>query len=105
MRAHARWRVEAGDADAARSQSLGQSALWIELDLQLAAEKLLFENGVLAHIRGDHLLDLASFQQIAEAEVVHASVVGHRSDALDAFDDERLDEVLGDAAQAKATYE
>src|SRR5260221_9644438 len=36
---------------------------------------------VLAHIRRDHLLDLARLQQLAEAKAVHARIVGNHRQA------------------------
>ena len=58
---------EGRNAGAARAHALGQRALRVELDLQLAGEELLREQLVLAHIGRDHLLDLARLEQQAEA--------------------------------------
>ena len=50
---------EGRDAGAAGADALGQRALRVELDLELAGEKLLREHLVLADVGRDHLLDLA----------------------------------------------
>ena len=58
-------REEGGDAGAARTDALGERALRIELDLQLAGKELLGEQFVFADIRRDHLPDLPRLQQQA----------------------------------------
>jgi len=58
------------------SEALGEGALRSELDLQLAGEVLLLEVLVLAHVTGDHALHLLGLQQLAQAEVIDAGVVG-----------------------------
>ena len=68
---------EGRDAGAAGADALGQRALRVELDLELAGEKLLREQLVLADIGRDHLLDLARLEQQAEAGAVDAGIVGH----------------------------
>ncbi len=57
---------ERRDAGAAGADALGQRALRIEFDFQLAGEKLLHERLVLPHIGGDHFLDLAAVEQHAQ---------------------------------------
>jgi len=73
-----------------------------ELHFQFAAEQLALELGVLADVGGDHLADLPVLEQHAQAKAVDAAVVGDHGQALDAAALDFGDEVLGDAAQAKA---
>ena len=93
---------EGRDARAAGADALGQRALRVELQLQLAGEVELGEQLVLADIAGDHLLDLAAGQQDAQAEVVDPAVVGDHRQVLDARVADRRDQVLGNAAEAEA---
>ena len=58
LRADPGGREEAADARAAGADALGEGALRVELDLELAREELALELLVLAHVAGDHLLDL-----------------------------------------------
>jgi hypothetical protein len=48
------------------------------------------------------LLDLPRLQQLAEAEAVDAGVVGDHGQVLHAAVAQRVDQRLGDAAQAEA---
>src|SRR5690606_31450688 len=73
---------EGRDAGTAGAQALGQRALRVELQLQLAGQELPLELLVLAHVGGNHLADLPGFQQQAEAEAVDARVVGDGGQAL-----------------------
>ena len=75
-----------------------------QLDLQLAGKELPFELGVLAHVRGHHLPDLAGPQHEAQAPVVDAAVVRHHGQVLHAAADERGDEVLRDPAETEAAH-
>jgi hypothetical protein len=93
---------EGRDARAARADALGQGALRVELQLQLAGQILALELLVLADVGRDHFRDLAGLQQLAEAEAVDAGVVGDDGQALDAAVAQAGDQVLGNAAQAEA---
>ncbi len=93
---------EGRDAGAAGADALGQRALRVELDFQFAAEILLGEKLVLAHIGRDHLLDLLGLQQQAEAGAVDAGIVRHDRQIRHAGIPDRLDQRLRDAAQAEA---
>src|SRR5205807_2719757 len=73
-----------------------------ELHLQLAREELPLELRVLADVRRDHLADLPGLQQQAEAPVVDTGVVRDAGQILHPALDERVDEILGDAAEAEA---
>ena len=66
---------EGRDAGAAGADALGQRALRVELELELAGQVLALELLVLADVGADHLLDLARVEQLAEAEAVDAAVV------------------------------
>src|SRR5690606_5370991 len=94
--------VEGRNARTAGAHLLRQGALGGEFDFQLTVEQLLLEQGVLADVRGDHLADLAIFQQHAEAEAIHAAVVGNYGEVLAAAPADSRDEVFRDATQAKA---
>ena len=93
---------ERRNAGAAGAQLLGQRALRRELELELAGQVLALELLVLADVARDHPLDLARLEQHAEAEAVDAGVVRDDRQVLDARVAQRLDQRLGDAAQAEA---
>ena len=93
---------EGGDAGAAGAAALGERALGIELDLQLAGQELPGEGLVLADIGRDHLPDLARLQQHAQADIVDAGIVGDHGQALHAAVPDRLDQSFRNAAQAEA---
>src|SRR6202021_1265011 len=57
---------EARDTSTAGADTLGQRALWVELDLELAREVLVHEGLVLADVGRDHLLDLLRVEQKAD---------------------------------------
>ncbi|MCY1223887.1 hypothetical protein D9M72_360270 [compost metagenome] len=95
--------VERGDAGAAGAEAFGEGALRGELHLQLAGKVLLGKELVLAHVGGDDFADLSGFDQDAQALAVHAHVVGHHGEVLDAGIADRLDQVSRDAAEAKAS--
>ena len=95
-------REEAADAAAAGADALGQRALRVELDLQLAREELALELLVLPHVAGDHLLDLLRLEQDAQAQLGRAAVVGDDGEALHALVVQGRDQVLRVAAQAEA---
>ncbi len=104
LRAGARGREEGRNASAAGPHALCQGALGHQLHLQLAAEELACEFGVFAHVAADHLVDLAVPEEDAQAEVIHAGVVGIAGQALDAGLGQGADEVLGNAAEPETTY-
>ena len=93
---------EGGDAGAAGPDALGQGALRVELQLQLARQVELLEQLVLADVGADHLVDLAVCQQQAEAEAVDAAIVGDDRQATGSGVADRGDQVFGDAAKAEA---
>jgi hypothetical protein len=102
QRADAGLGVEGRNAGAARANALGQRALRIEFEFQLAGEELLGKQLVLADIGRDHLLDLAGFEQAAEANAVDAGIVRNHRQVLDAGVADRVRQRLGDAAEAEA---
>ena len=75
---------EGRDAGAAGADALGERALRVEFDLELAGEDMLREHLVLADIGRDHLLDLPGLEQQAEAAAVDARIVGDDGQILDA---------------------
>jgi hypothetical protein len=81
---------------------LGQRALGCELQLQFAGQVLALELLVLAHVAGNHLLDLARLEQLAQAETVDTGVVGDDGQVFDAAVAQRVDQRFGNAAQAEA---
>ena len=102
QRADAGLGEEGRDAGAAGADALGQRALRVELQLQLAGEVELGEELVLADVGGDHLLDLAGLEQQAEAEAVDAGIVGDAGQVLHAGLAQRRDQVLRNAEQPEA---
>ena len=94
--------VEGRNAGAAGADALGQRALRIEFEFQLAGEVLLGEQFVLADIGRDHLLDLPGLEQAAQPDAVDAGVVGNHRQVLHAGVADRVGQGLGDAAQAEA---
>ncbi|MDT4841579.1 hypothetical protein FQZ97_754390 [compost metagenome] len=94
---------EGRNAGAAGAHLLGEGALGRQFDFQLAAQQLLLEQGVFANVGGDHLADLAVFEQHAEAETIDAAVVGDHGEALGATAADLGDQVLGDATDAETT--
>src|SRR5207237_115775 len=83
-RADAGFGEEGRDTGAAGADALGQRALRVEFELQLAGEVLLREQLVLADIGRDHLFDLPRLQQPAQPDAVDARIVGDDRQALDA---------------------
>ena len=102
LRSEAGLGVETRDPGAAGAHPLGERPLRRELDLELAGEELPLELLVLADIGRDHLLDLPRSQQLAEPLIVDAGIVRGDREVLDAVCDDRVDQPLGDSAQAEA---
>ena len=92
---------ECGDARSARSHFLGERSLRCENDLELAAEILPLELLVLAHVRRDHALDLASLEEDPQADIIDAAIVGHHGQILDARVANAVNERRGDAAESE----
>src|SRR6185437_4310658 len=78
---------------------LGERALRREFELEFTGQVLALEFLVFADVRRNHLLDLARFEQQAEAETVDARVVADAGDALHLRIAQRRDQRLGNAAQ------
>jgi hypothetical protein len=66
------------------------------------AQVLPHELGILAHVGGHHLADLPGVEQLAEPEAVHPAVVRGDGEVLHPAVHQRVDEVLGNAAEAEA---
>ncbi len=94
--------IEPRDARAAGAHPFGQGALGVELQLQLAAQVLAHEFGILADIGRDHLAHLPGFQKHPQTKAVDACVVRRDGQALDAAVADRGDQQFGDPAQAEA---
>src|SRR5258708_26185177 len=94
--------VEGRDARAAGAAALGQRALPVELDLELAFEVELGEGLVLADVRTDHLLDLAVLEQQPEPRAIDAGVVADADQVLDARIAHGVDQLVGNADQPEA---
>ena len=93
---------EGGDPRAPGADALGERALRIEFELELARKIEIGEDLVLADVARDHLPDLAGFEQDSKADPVDAGVVGDEGQILRARFAHRLDQRLGDAAKAKS---
>ena len=85
----------------ARAHALGQGALRVEFEFQLARQVLAHELGVLADVGGQHLADLAGVEQLAQPEAVDAAVVRGNGDVLHAAVDQSVDQKLRNAAKAE----
>src|SRR3989344_4779072 len=81
-----------------------QRALWLELQLQFAGQVLALELLVFAHVGRNHLLDLAGFQQLAQAKAIHTCVVGNHGEVLDAGIAQGVDQRFRDATQTETTH-
>jgi len=103
--AEARWCEESGNAGAASADAFRESALRIQLEFELTVGDKLLEEFVFADVGGDHFLDLALFEQDADAEAVHAGVVGDDGEIFRTFALDGSNEIFGDAAKAKAAHE
>ena len=102
QRADAGLCIEGGNTGAAGADALGQRALRIEFELELAGKVLLGEQLVLADIGRDHLLDLTRLEQAGKTDAVNAGIVGNHRQVLDPAVADRIRQGLGDAAKAKA---
>jgi len=76
--------IKSRNSRPAGPQSFGQRPLGGQFDLQFPFQIQLFEIGVLTDIRGDHLADLACFQQQTEAKILDPGVVADRRELFDA---------------------
>ena len=93
--------VKTRDARAARAQALGQRALRNELQFEFTGQYLALEFLVLAHVGGHDLFHLASGEQNAHAEIIHARVVADDGEAFHATVMQCGDEIFRDAAKTK----
>ncbi|MNT24827.1 hypothetical protein D3C72_1603240 [compost metagenome] len=95
---------EGRDTRTTGTQAFGQGALRVELQLQLAGQELALELLVFAHVGRNHLLDLAGFQQLAQAKAIHTCVVGNHGEVLDAGIAQGVDQRFRDATQTETTH-
>jgi hypothetical protein len=91
--------IEGRNSGAAGAYALGQGALRIEFDLDLAVHIHFFENLVLAYIGRQHLLDLTVGQHQPHAVVVAADVVADHGKFADAGIAQGDDQIFRNAAQ------
>ena len=101
-RADARAGKKSRDSGSAGADALGKRPLRVEFEFEFAREIHTCENLVLADIARNHLLDLAGFKQNAEADPVDAGVVGNEGQILRARFAHRVDQRLGNPANAKS---
>src|SRR6185437_3346858 len=94
--------IEAWNAGAAGAHALGQCALRAELDFEFTRKKLTLELGIFAHVAGDHFFYLTGFKQHAEAPAIDAGVVAGDGEVAYTRIAQRLNQRLGNAAQAEA---
>jgi hypothetical protein len=79
--------------------------LRVQLHLQFAAQNELFEQLVLADVRGNHFFNLAILQQQPDAEVVDAGVIADNGKVLGAFAANRSNKIFRNAAQAEPAHQ
>src|ERR1051326_6082698 len=103
--ARAGGREERGDARAPGADALRERALRRELDLDPAREHLLLEDLILAHVARDHLLHLAVLEQVDQAVVGGAGVVGDDGEVARALVAECGDAFLGNPAESEPAHE
>ena len=94
---------KSSDPSPTGAQSLGQGALRVELDGDLAGEHLLLEIRVAADEAADDTRDLSLLQQDRQPASLVAAVVRHDRELLAAAGSERDDQRLGVADEAEAT--
>src|SRR6185369_9063997 len=85
-------------------QLLCQRALRREFELEFAGEELALELLVLADVAGNHPLDLARLEQLAQTEAVDTGVVRDDREVAHPTVAKRIDEGLGNAAKAEASH-
>ena len=97
------WRVEAADPGAPGPNAFCKSSLRAELDLQSSVSNEVFESPILANVARDHLLHLLMAQEESDAEVFCASIVADHGQVPHTLINERLNQILRNAAQPEAT--
>jgi len=103
-RAVAGGREKAANSGAARPNPLGKRPLRDELDVDLACQELSLELPVLADVGRDHLADLASLEQHADAEIVDPGVIADDREIPGPACAQGCDQVLGNAAEPESTH-
>ena len=90
------------DARAACPDPLGQRALRIEFEFELAGKIKPLEKLVLADIRRDHFLDLPGLEEEPQPNAIDARIVRDHGQILDLGVANGLDQELRDAAKPKS---
>ena len=93
---------EGGNAGSTGANPFGKRALRDEFEIEFAGEHEFLEVAILADVAALVALDLSLAEEAAESEVVDAHVVADGVEILDAFADEGVDKIFGDAAKSKA---
>ena len=100
------WGVECGDALASGGATLSERALGGQFQFNLTSEVHALKGLVLANVASNHLLDLLRLEQLAEARVVGAGIVGDGGKALDfGLLEDFVNERVGDTAEAETAAE
>ena len=99
--AHARWSEEGWDAGTACAALLCQSTLWDELHLELASQVLPLEFFILAHVGGNHPLNLTLVKHETQAEIVDTAIVRDDRVVSRSLLDHGTDQVLRDATETE----
>ena len=104
-RARAGPREKGGDARARCTHPFGQRAHRHKLNDHLAVQVLLLEDLVLTDVRPHHLPDLLGLKEQAESTLVRAHIARDDRQPSRTLVLDRAEQVLGHAAQPKATHE
>jgi len=104
-RARAGPREKSGDARARCTHPFGQRAHRHKLNDHLAVQVLLLEDLVLTDVRPHHLPDLLGLKEQAESTLVRAHIARDDRQPSRTLVLDRAEQVLGHAAQPKATHE
>jgi hypothetical protein len=101
QRARACWRIEGGNAGPAGAHLLRQRPLRHKLDLQLAAEELPLELGVLSDVGRHHLAYPLALEENAQTPIVDSTVVRDDRQTRHAAAVEGRDQILRNAAETE----
>ncbi len=91
------------NSGSAGAHFLCQGPLRSQLELQFAAQVLLFEKSIFANIGRNHFFDLAGLQQKAKAEIVNPGVVADHRQSLRAGCAQGQDQFLGYPAETETS--
>jgi len=100
-RSHTGRRIKSRDSSAAGPNALSKSALRSQIELDGSLEHHFFEQFILADIAADVMHDLTGGQQQAVSDAIDADIIADGAQILCAAADERTNEILWHAAEAK----